>query len=321
MSIRVGVIGAGGMGREHIANLSRFEGVEVAVVADIIDSAAIDAAALCGAASSTDPEAVATDPTLDAIVIASPDSTHALLTIAAIERGAHILCEKPLASTLVDAQHVVAAELATGRGLIQVGFMRQYDAAHIQLQHSIAGLGAVRHLRCVHRNTNHQWERPLELVVSQSLIHDIHTARWLSGSEFTSVVTQIVSGPRPVEHIVVLGQMANGSTVTIEFVEATYGYDVEVEVTCELGVASAAQPAQPVVKSGGAQHRHIGDDWFGRFAEAYRDEAADWIAGVRSGVVQGPTSADGLEAQRVADAAIRSAVSGLREQVVREGSL
>jgi myo-inositol 2-dehydrogenase/D-chiro-inositol 1-dehydrogenase len=315
MSIRVGVIGTGGMGREHIANLSRLEGVEVAVVADIIASAASDAAALCGAVPSTNPEAVAADPTLDALVIASPDATHASLTIAALERGASVLCEKPLASTLADAERVVAAEHAAGRGLIQVGFMRQYDAAHIQLQAAIADLGPVRHLRCVHRNTNHQWERLLEVVVSQSLIHDIHTARWLSGSEFTSVVTQVVSGPRPIEHIVMLGQLANGSSVTIEFVEATYGYDVEVEATCEFGVVSAAQPGQPVVKTDGAQHRHIGDDWFGRFTEAYRAEAADWIAGVRSGIVAGPTSTDGLQAQRVADAAIRSAVSGRREPV------
>jgi myo-inositol 2-dehydrogenase/D-chiro-inositol 1-dehydrogenase len=315
MSIRVGVIGAGGMGREHIANLSYLDEVEIVVVADIVGNAAADAAALCGAVSSTDPVAVVADVALDAIVIASPDDTHVSLAIAAVERGAYVLCEKPLASTLADAERVVAAERAAGGGLIQVGFMRQYDAAHIQLQTAMVGLGAVRHLRCVHRNTNQQWERSLEVVVSQSLIHDIHTAHWLAGSKFTSVVTQVVSGSRPIEHIVVLGQMADGSTVTIEFVEATYGYDVEVEATCEFGVASAAQPAQPVVKTEGAQRRHIGDDWFGRFTEAYRSEVADWIAGVRSGSVAGPTSADGLEAQRVADAAIRSAVSGEREQV------
>ena len=315
MTLRVGVIGTGGMGREHIVNLSALDGVEVAVVADIIDNAATSAAAMCGAAASTDPEGVARDATLDAVVIASPDDTHAGLAILAIEAGIHVLCEKPLASTADDAERVVVAERAVGRNLVQVGFMRQYDPAHLQLQSAMAGLGSLRHLRSVHRNTNHQWERPLELVFSQSLIHDVHTARWLSGSEFTSVVAQVVSGPRPVEHVVVLGAMENGSTVTIEFVEATYGYDIEVEATCERGVASAAQPPQPVVKLDGAQHQHIGDDWFGRFTDAYRNEAADWIAGVRADRVHGPDAVDGLAAQRVVDAAIRSASSGQREVV------
>ncbi len=315
MTLRVGVIGTGGMGREHVANLSRLDGVEVALVADIVEASAISAAEMCGAEASTDPMSVALDASLDAVVIASPDDTHAALTIAAVGSGKYVLCEKPLASTADDAERVVAAERACGRDLVQVGFMRQYDPAHLQLEAAMSSLGSLRHLRSAHRNTNHQWERPLDLVFSQSLIHDVHTARWLTGSEFTSVVAQVVSGPRPVEHVVLLGAMANGSTVTIEFVEATYGYDIEVEATCEQGVASAAQPAQPTVKHDGAQHQHIGEDWFGRFTDAYRAEAQDWIAGVGAGCVRGPTAADGLAAQRVVDAAIRSASSGRREAV------
>lgn len=315
MTLRVGVIGTGGMGREHIANLSVLDGVEVAVVADIVEKSAASAAASCGASASTDPAALAVDATLDAVVITSPDDTHAALAITAIQSGKYVLCEKPLASTAEDAGRVVDAERAAGRDLVQVGFMRQYDPSHLQLDAAMSGLGALRHLRCVHRNTNHQWERPLELVFSQSLIHDVHTARWLSASEFTSVIAQVVSGPRPVEHVALLGAMENGSTVTIEFVEATYGYDVEVEATCEHGVAVAAQPPQPLIRSDGVQHRHIGDDWFGRFAEAYRKEVEDWVAGILDDRVNGPTAADGLAAQRVVDAAIRSASSGRREAV------
>ena len=97
------------MGREHITNLAAIEGVEVAVVADVAATAALDAAGLCNAAASTDAFAVARDPSLDAIVIASPDDTHADLTIAAVERGAFVLCEKPLASNVADAERVVAA--------------------------------------------------------------------------------------------------------------------------------------------------------------------------------------------------------------------
>jgi myo-inositol 2-dehydrogenase/D-chiro-inositol 1-dehydrogenase len=315
MTIQIGVIGAGGMGREHIKNLAAIDGVEVVVVADVDASAALDAAGLCDAAASTDAAGVAADSRLDGVVIASPDQTHADLTIAAVEQDGFVLCEKPLASNVADAERVVAAEVAAGRPLVQVAFMRQFDPAHLQVRSAMTELGSVRHVRSVHRNTNHQWERPLELVFSQSLIHDVHTARWLTGTEFSSITTQVVSGQRPVEHVVLLGAMADGSTVTIEFVEATYGYDVEVEVTCEGGVVTASPPSQPVVRSEGAAHQHVGDDWFGRFSEAYRLEAEDWIAGIRADEVRGPTSIDGLAAQRVVDAAIRSAASGDREQV------
>jgi myo-inositol 2-dehydrogenase/D-chiro-inositol 1-dehydrogenase len=315
MTIRVGVIGAGGMGREHIKNLAAIDGVEVAVIADVDATAAFDAAGLCDAAASTNAAGVAADSRLDGVVIASPDHTHADLTIVAVERGGFVLCEKPLASDVADAERVVAAEVAGGRPLVQVAFMRQYDPAHLQVRAAANELGPVRHVRSAHRNTNHQWERPLDLVFSQSLIHDVHTARWLTGTEFSSITAQVVSGPRPVEHVVLLGAMADGSTVTIEFVEASYGYDVDVEVTCERGVVTAPQPAQPVVRVEGGGHQHIGDDWFGRFGEAYRLEAQDWIAGIRAGEVRGPTAMDGLAAQRVVDAAIRSAASGEREQV------
>ncbi len=315
MTIRVGVIGAGGMGREHIKNLAALEGVDVVVIADVDAAAALDAAGLCDAAASTDAAGVAADPSLDGVVIASPDHTHADLTIAAVERGGFVLCEKPLASGVPDAERVVAAEVAGEHPLVQVGFMRQYDPAHLHVQSAMGELGSVRHVRLVHRNTNHEAERPLDLVFSQSLIHDVHTARWLTGTEFSSITTHVVSGPRPVEHVMLLGAMADGSTVTIEFVEATYGYDVEVEVTCEHGMVTAAQPSQPVVRFEGAAHQHVGDDWFGRFSEAYRLEAADWVAGIRAGEVRGPTSTDGLAAQRVVDAAVRSAASGQREQV------
>ena len=300
------------MGREHITNLHALPDVDVVVVADISVDSAAHAAAAVGAEVSVDPTAVTSRVDLDGIVIASPDDTHADLTIAAIESGLFVLCEKPLATNVADAQRVVAAEAASGRALVQLGFMRPYDPAHVQVNEALSGLGDIQHIRCVHRNTNHQWSRPLDVVFSQSLIHDVHTARWLSGSEFTSVVTQVVGRDRPVDHVFVVGELANGSTVTLEFVEATYGYDIEVEVTATHGMVTCAQPAQPVVRRDSAGHRFIGDDWFGRFREAYRIEVADWVAGVRGGEVRGATTADGMAAQRVVAAAITSAETGQR---------
>ena len=303
------------MGREHITNLAALEGVDVAVVADVVEAGAQAGAAIAGAEATTDPTAVVTDGDLDAVVIASPDETHAELSLAALETGLAVLCEKPLAVTVEDAERVVAAEEAAGGNRVQVGLMRVYDPAHVQVVDAMAELGALHHLRLVHRNTNADWERPLDVIFSQSLIHDIHSARWLGASEFASVVAQVARTGNRINYVNLLGELASGASVSIEFAEATYGYDVEVEATCTDGMAIAAQPAQPIVRQGGAAHQHIGNDWFGRFTTAYRIEAAEWIAGVRAGEVRGPTAADGLAAQRVVAAAIESAQLGQRVHI------
>ena len=303
------------MGREHLTNLSAIDGVEIAVVADVSADAAAVAAATVGAEVSTDPLQVAAQSDLDALVIASPDDTHANLALLALAAGTPTLCEKPLASTVADAERVVAAETAAGGPLVQVGFMRQYDPAHLQVRDTVAGLGAIHHIRSAHRNTNHDWQRPLDVVLTQSLIHDVHTARWMSGAEFVSVVIQVVRSTERIEHVVVLGEMNNGSTVTMEFVEATYGYDIDLEVSAGGGVVNIAQPPQPVIRRDGAAHRHIGEDWFGRFRTAYRLEVQNWVDGVLAGEVNGPTTGDGLAAQRVVAASLRSAETGRREMV------
>ena len=71
-----------------------------------------------------------------------------------------------------------------------------------------------------------------------------------------------------------------------------------------------AQPAHPTVRRDGGAHRFIGDDWFGRFRDAYRAEVIDWVTGLEQREVRGPTTADGLAAQRVVEAALASARSG-----------
>lgn len=315
MSLRVGVIGAGGMGREHIVNLAALPDVQVVTVADVIPASAEAAAQLAGAEPRTDAMEVATDTSLDGVVIASPDDTHAELAITAIESGIPLLCEKPLAVTVADAERVVAAEGAAGKTLLQIGLMREFDPAHQQVKQAVETLGSMHHLRLVHRNTNADWTRSLEVIISQSIVHDIHSARWFSGSEFASVVTQVARTGDRINYVNVLGEMASGASVSIEFAEATYGYDVEVEATCEHGMAIAAQPPQATVRAEGASHRHIGDDWFGRFSEAYQTEAAAWVEGLRAGEVRGPTALDGLAAQRVVAAAITSAEIGQRVEL------
>ena len=117
--LRVGVIGTGGMGGRHADNLAhRVVAAELVAIMDLDRARAEAVADACGvAAVFTDAQALIDDPSVDAVVVATPDATHAALTSAAIAAGKPVLCEKPLGVTLEEARRVVEAENATGRRL------------------------------------------------------------------------------------------------------------------------------------------------------------------------------------------------------------
>ncbi|MFV1990810.1 MAG: Gfo/Idh/MocA family oxidoreductase [Acidimicrobiales bacterium] len=312
---RIGVVGAGAMGREHLKNLAEVPGVEVVVVADALIEAARRAAGQCGADATDDADGVVRDTDLDAVVIASPDETHAAFAIAAIESGLMVLCEKPLATDLRSVARIVDAEVALGHRVLQVGFMRVYDEAHRQVADELGTIGTVRQLRCVHRNANAGCLRSVDTVLTGSVIHDVHTVRWLTGDEVARVRTTSVARPGGVAFVHVVAELANGGIATIDFDDTAFGYEVTVEVNGTHGTVMTAPAPRAIVSVGGESRRHIGVDWFGRFADAYRREAFVWTASVAEGKATGPSAWDGLAAQFVVDAAVRSEHSGVSESV------
>ena len=80
--------------------------------------------------SFNDPLKLIQDHSVDAVLIASPDDTHADMTLACLDAGKPVLCEKPLATSAEDARKVLNAETSLGRNLISVGFMRRFDPQH-----------------------------------------------------------------------------------------------------------------------------------------------------------------------------------------------
>lgn len=111
MSLAVGVIGTGVMGAEHARILrERTSGAHLAAVCDADPARAVAAAR--GARTFSDPHALIASDDVQALVIASPDATHAEYTLAAIEARKAVLCEKPIAVTAADGLRIVEAEVA-----------------------------------------------------------------------------------------------------------------------------------------------------------------------------------------------------------------
>ncbi len=308
--VRVGVVGVGGMGSFHARTLAALSGVEVVAVADPFVDNANRLADELGCRASADPGEVASDTSLDGVVIASPDETHPDLAIAALTTGAFVLCEKPLAATVAEARRVIDVETSLPARRIQIGLMREYDPAHVQLVEALRECGQVDCIRTIHRNVNES-PRSLQQIICQSMVHDIHSVRFLTGCEITSVST-FGGGPSDgsFRHVLLRGQLDNGGHALMEFDDGGFAYEVGVEVLGTRGDAVTGEPVRAVQRRDGWSSRFIGADWFARFADAYRIQDQAWVHSIRAGVAAGPTTWDAFIAQQVIDAAMESLTTG-----------
>ena len=123
MALRVGLVGAGLMGGHHARNLARLADAALVAVADPHPERARGLAEPVGAEVVADAGALLGR--VDAVVIASPAPTHAILTRQCLEAGLHVLVEKPIATTLADARAAFALAEARGR-VLQGGHLLRY---------------------------------------------------------------------------------------------------------------------------------------------------------------------------------------------------
>ena len=326
-TLRVGVIGTGGMGGRHARNLAhRVSGAEVVAIMDLDEARAAAVAGACGGAKvvGSGPELI-DDGDVEAVLIASPDPTHAELAVACIEAGKPVLCEKPLGVDIADAKRVLDAEVTGGRKLVQVGLMRTFDPQHTALKHAIdAGeIGEPLLFRGIHAHWRAPEIRTAGNVVVNSAVHDIHSARWLMGDDVASVYTShVVDVPaQPDSTRLVLLQLTfrRGGLASIEVnLDCNYGYEVVVEVAGERGVLRTPSITSPILRKDGGATRAVETDWLERFEMAYRIEAEAWVRAARAGGATGPTVWDGYCAMRVAEAAERSLGTGRAEAVPDE---
>jgi len=131
--LRVGLIGLGSMGRNHLRVLGLAERTTLAAVADPDPDALAAATAATGAQGFAEPLALIAESDLDAVVIAAPTTTHLPLALAAIERGIAVLVEKPLAATPSEADAIVAAASVPGAPPVQVGHIERFNPAVLEL--------------------------------------------------------------------------------------------------------------------------------------------------------------------------------------------
>jgi myo-inositol 2-dehydrogenase / D-chiro-inositol 1-dehydrogenase len=317
MSLGIGVIGAGVMGADHARTIAKVTaGAHVAAISDADLARARSIADETGARRiEASPDAVIKDPEVGAVLIASPDRTHADFVLACLEAGKPVLCEKPLAPTPEDCLRVVEAEMARGRQLVQVGFMRRFDPAYAEMKRTLSGgkLGRPLLFHCVHRNAVLPSFFEAGMLITNAAVHEVDIGRWLLGSQIVSArVIRSSSGSDAYRDLmlIVLENEA-GNLINIEiFLSAAYGYDIRGEVVCEQGTVLMAPPVNTRVRHAGAEAVSFATDWRARFTEAYRLQLQEWVTAIAAGKSVGASAWDGYAATAVAAACLESLGTG-----------
>lgn len=314
MTLRIGVIGTGAIGQDHTRRInSVLSGAEVVAVNDV-NRAGAEACVRDHAPAARivdDAHALIADPGIDAILVTSWGQTHEEYVLAAIAAGKPCFCEKPLATTAEGARRIVDAEVAAGRRLVQVGFMRRYDPGYVALKKAAQTVtGAPLMVHAAHRNPRVGTNYVTPMAIHDTLIHEIDVLRWLLDDDYTSArVFFPRRSPRAHENLrdpqVVVLETRKGVVIDVEiFVNCHYGYDIQCEIVGEDGIARLPEPMGIQTRSNATLGQPILMDWKDRFVESYDIELADFLRAAARGTAAGPSSWDGYVAAVTADACV-----------------
>lgn len=321
MTLRIGVIGTGAIGQDHIRRISQtLSGGEIVAVTDVNAeqaNAVVNKFNLNAKVYDNGHDVIQAKE-VDAIMITSWGPTHEEFVLASIAAGNPVFCEKPLATTAEGCKRIIDAEIAFGKPLVQVGYMRRYDQGYRALKNVIDSgrIGEPLMVHCAHRNPTVPSTYTGDMAIVDTFIHEIDVLRWLLNDDYVSV--QVVAPrksrnalPHLQDPLIVLLETVKGVRIDGEiFVNCQYGYDIQCQVVGETGIANLPEPSSVILRSEAKLSTEILVDWKERFIESYDVELQDWINSTLKGEVNGPNGWDGYVAAVTADACLEAKQSG-----------
>jgi myo-inositol 2-dehydrogenase / D-chiro-inositol 1-dehydrogenase len=284
MSLGIGVLGAGRIGRVHAGFLAgRVTGASLAGVYDVRPDSALALADELGVPAFESVEGMLAEPAVDAVAICSSTDTHAELATAAARAGKAIFCEKPLSLDLADVDRVRAAVADAGVPF-QIGFNRRFDPSHRSVRDAVTG-GTVGEPHLVRITSRDPFPPPLDYVrVSGGIfldmtIHDFDMARFVTGSEVVEVYARGSVRIEPsyrevgdVDTALVVLEHENGCLTAIDNSrQSGYGYDQRVEAFGSRGVAASENPEV------------MSDLFLERYADSYQLEWEAFVDSLHNG--------------------------------------
>ena len=260
--IRLGLLGAGRIGRVHARSLAGVADAQLAAVADPDEAATAAVARLTGAGV-TSADEVLDDPAIQGVLIATPTDLHADQIERAARAGKPIFCEKPVALDLDRARRSVAVAASCGVPLM-IGFQRRFDPSFRRLR-DVIDSGHIGDVELVQITSRDPAPPPVAYVERSGglfrdmTIHDFDMARFLIGEEIVEVtatgsvlVDEAIGAAGDVDTAAVMLRSQGGRLALISNSRrATYGYDQRVEVHGSRGMVAAGNPVATTVTQAG----------------------------------------------------------------------
>ena len=322
--IGVCVVGSGRAGMIHAVNFAKnVPGARLVAMVDPVEETARKACAELGIATHYRSHTDALDnKNIDAFVIVSPTKFHKDTVVDLANAGKHILCEKPMAMTVLECDAMIEAT-ERNKVVLQIGFMRRFDSGFMRAK-TIVDSGEIGDVVMVRSNTRgpsipQPWmydisksNGPLAEVNS----HDIDTMRWFSGSEFASIYA--IGGnyrcpdakkdfPDFYDNVIVAASFANGVQGMMDGAQGVgYAYDARVEILGTKGCVFIGRLQDDAVLTCTAESKHgrgpLVESWRGLFKQAYLNEDMAFVDSVRNGTPPRVTGHDGKMAVKVVNA-------------------
>lgn len=318
----VGLVGAGAIGRLHAKNIyEHISNARLAAVADVDQEAAKTVAEQNGECKAYfDYKDLVGDKDVEAIIVCVPPFLKPEIVRTAVGAKKHIFCEKPMAVTLKDSDEMV--KLVQESGLrFQVGYQRRFDPSYLRARQAVVSGQLGRLLLVKERNRD-----PPAPIVGWSVnptrsggmfldttSHDFDAIRWLTGSEVVRVyadgdalVYEDLKKNGDYDTVCVVMKLANGAVGYVDCCYHTvYGFDSGLEILGTEAVVSVSMGERSfahVITNKGTSNEYF-DGYAGRWAQAYRDEIADFVDCVLSGKETRASVMDGRAALEIGLAA------------------
>jgi len=336
--LNVGIVGLGRMGQRHAEQLAlRTRGARLAAACSPVESERAWAQRELGVSALYDDfAALLRDPQLQAVAIVTPTTLHAEQTIAALEAGKHVFCEKPLALEVAACERVEAVARRHPELVAMVGFVRRFDRHYQEAKAQIdAGrVGRpflVRSQSCDMNDPDGFFVRFAPTsggIFLDCSVHDIDVARWMLGKPkalrvFASGTIALHPG------LAACGDVDNGLAI-VEFEGGArgqfyasrtmaHGFDTNTEVIGTAGSVSVGvggQRDRVQSRDAAGVHHRVLVDFVERFSEAFQREMTAFVAACTGQAAAPLALSDATEATRIAVAITRSLNSGQVEAVV-----
>ena len=324
MTLRLGLLGAGRIGKVHAGAIAVTAGATLVAVADAVPAAAAAIAGSTGAAVRTIDEIIGSAD-IDAVLITTPTDMHASLIEQAARAGKQIFCEKPIDLSVARVRECLAV-VADMNAVLMVGFNRRFDPNFAEAQRRVVA-GEIGVVEMVSITSRDPGPPPADYIPRSGglfrdmMIHDFDMARFLLGEEPVSVTARAsvlidpaIGAAGDVDSAAVILTTSSGKIAQIaNSRRAVYGYDQRFEVHGSAGLMTAENERVTTVEvanADGYRREPLHPFFMTRYAQAFANEIAAFVAACAGKAPISPTGADGLAALLLAEAAVRSLAEG-----------